>query len=182
MEEAWQKALGLINFTQGQKAQPGLIIDRLVHAGTKYTVAAYAPPRGKDKAATDMRYNFRPALAMPDGYVILSSTDALAEDVMDALKKGAAQAPKPQPGVHSLVELDGEQLAAILAANRDNLIHQNMVEKGNTQQQAETETGMILSLAKILSRVALTVGTESGRSRATLQIHLAIPADDGGGK
>ena len=27
-EEAWQKALGLINFTRGQQGQPGLIIDR----------------------------------------------------------------------------------------------------------------------------------------------------------
>jgi hypothetical protein len=184
MEEAWQKALGLINFTQGQKAQPGLIIDRPVHAGTKYSVASYAPPRGKDKdkAATDMRYNFRPALAMPDGYVILSSTDALAEDVMDALKKEAAQPPKPQAGTHSVVDLDGDQLNAILAANRDNFIHQNMVEKGNTQQQAEAEIGMLLSVVKIFSRATLTVGTESGRSRASLQIHLAIPADDGGTK
>ena len=26
MEEAWQKAIGLVNFTRGQKALPGLII------------------------------------------------------------------------------------------------------------------------------------------------------------
>jgi hypothetical protein len=30
-EEAWQKALGLINFTRGQQAMQGLIIDRTVH-------------------------------------------------------------------------------------------------------------------------------------------------------
>jgi hypothetical protein len=191
MEEAWQKALGLINFTQGQKAQPGLIIDRPVHDGIKYTLATYAPPRGKDKdkaAAVDMRYNFRPTLAMPAGYAILSSTDALAEDVMDALKKEAAQPPKPSPGVHSLVELDGAQLTAILAANKDNMVHQSIVDKGNSQEQAETEVGMVLTIVKLLSRATLTVGTEQGRSRATLQVDLAVPAVpaapavDGGGK
>ncbi len=31
-EEAFQKALGLVNFTRGQKAEPGLIIDRPVYA------------------------------------------------------------------------------------------------------------------------------------------------------
>ena len=39
MEEAWQKALGLVNFTRGQKAQPGLILDRVDHRGTPITVA-----------------------------------------------------------------------------------------------------------------------------------------------
>ena len=52
VEEAWQKAVGLINFTRGQKAVPGLIIDRPTYKDIKYTVAYFAPPDAKDKTSS----------------------------------------------------------------------------------------------------------------------------------
>ncbi len=182
VEEAWQKAVGLINFTRGQKAEPGLIIDRPVHRGTKYTVACFTPSEEGDKKAIDTRFNFRPALAMPGNHLILSSTDGLAEDIMDALSRETSHPPKPRAGVHSLVEIDGAQLASILAANRENLIRQNMVDKGSTRKQAESEVGLLLGLAKHVSRVALAVGADKGRSRASLHVHLALPSGDRGDK
>ena len=180
VEEAWQKAVGLINFTRGQKALPGLIIDRPVHRGTKYTVAAFRPPEEKPKTPIDMRFNFRPALAMPGNHLILSSTDALAEDIMDALRKEASPPVKPLAGAHSLVEIDGTQLASILGANRETLIRQNMVDKGNTQKQAETEVNALLGIVKHVSRVKLTFGADGGRSRISLQIQLSLPSQRGG--
>ena len=180
VEEAWQKAVGLINFTRGQKAQPGLIIDRPIHRGTKYTVACFAPTEDRDKKALDTQYNFRPALAMPGNHLILSSTDGLAEDIMDALSKEAAGPLKPRAGLHSAIEIDGGQLASILAANREPLVRQNMVKDGNTREQAEAAVDMILGVVKHVSRVALTVGTDKGRSKASLQVHLSLPSDRSG--
>ena len=182
VEEAWQKAVGLINFTRGQQAEPGLIIDRPVHGGTKYTVAAFAPTEQTDKKAVDDRYNFRPALAMPTGHLILSSTDGLAEDIIDALRKEAASSAKPRAGLHSVVEIEGAQLASILNANREALIRNNMVDKGNTRAQSEAEMGMLFGVMKHITRVALTVGTEKGRSKASLRIQLKLPAGKSGGE
>jgi len=88
VEEAWQKALGLINFTRGQKALPGLIIDRPVHKGTKFTTAYFAPAAEDEveKNALPIRYNFKPALAFVGPWLILSSTERLTRDLLDALK------------------------------------------------------------------------------------------------
>jgi len=49
MEEAWQKALGLINFTRGQKALPGLILDRVDHRGTPITVARFSAEKNRTR-------------------------------------------------------------------------------------------------------------------------------------
>ena len=181
VEEAWQKAVGLINFTRGQQAEPGLIIDRPVYRGTKYTVACFTPSRERDKKALDVRFNFRPALAMPGNHLILSSTDALAEDIMDALSKEGPSPVKPGPSPHSLIEIEGAQLASILAANRENLIRNNMVEEGNTREQAATEIDMLLAIVKHVSRVVLTVGADGGRSKASLEIRLSLPSGKSGG-
>jgi hypothetical protein len=118
MEEAWQKALGLINFTRGQQAEPGLVIDRPVYRETKYTVAAFTPETKEDRSAVDVRFNFSPTLAMPGGWMVLSSTEGLARDLIDALgRESDTSVGVPPPGTHSMVEIDGPQLVSILTAN-----------------------------------------------------------------
>ncbi len=182
MEEAWQKAIGLVNFTRGQAAQPGLIIDRPVYRKTKYTVAGFTPPGANDPKGTDVRFNFKPTLAMPGKYAILSSTDALARDIMDALAKEAARSVKPLARTHSTLEVSGTQLASILNANRKTFVHQNMVEKGHTQAQAKTEFNMLVTIARTVSNVSLNIGADKARSKISLDIRLNLPAGKTGEK
>jgi len=175
VEEAWQKAVGLANFTRGQQALPGLIIDRASHRGVKYTLSYYRPPSAKDKAAIDSRYNYRPSLARPGDYLIISSTDGLAEDLIDAVQKEAASPPKPSQAAHSSLEVDGAQLHALLVANREPMIRKNMVDKGNTRQQAETETGFFLTALGCVDRAVLTLARENAHPQATLELRLKAP-------
>jgi hypothetical protein len=172
VEEAWQKAVGLINFTRGQQAMPGLIIDRPFRGKTKYTVAYFSTSQIEDKTNLDSRFNVRPSLAMPGEYLVLSSTDGLARDLIDALHQETEQTPKPLAGTHSLVELEGDQLASILEANRKTLIQGNMVGKGSTQEQAESSTDLLISVMEFLKRVKLRIGTRDGLTQADLEIKL----------
>jgi hypothetical protein len=175
VEEAFQKGLGLINFTRGQQALPGMILDRPVHGDTKYTLAAFAPPDQADKTNIDIRFNFQTALAMPHGYLIISSTDALAKDLMDALKQETAGSVKPLAGTHTLITLDGSRLASLLRANRESMIQQNMVEKGHTHEQAEAELDMLFRIAERVSRVSLTAGSRGGQAQAKLEVTVDLP-------
>ncbi|MBC8372281.1 MAG: hypothetical protein ISS69_17910 [Phycisphaerae bacterium] len=182
MEEAWQKAIGLVNFTRGQNAQPGLIIDRPVYRKTKYTVAAFTPPADDAPKDVDVRFNFRPTLAMTGNHVIFSSTDSLAKDIIDALAKEADRPTKPLAGMHSMLEMNGAQLDSIMEANRKNLVRQNMVEKGHTQQQAESEMDLLSAAIRTVSRVVLNIGTGKGRSKMSLEVHLNLPPAGSGEK
>ena len=173
-EEAWQKAVGLINFTRGQQAMPGLIIDRPIHKETKFTLAYFSTSEIDDKTNLDQRFNYRPAIAMPGDYLILSSTDGLTQDLIDALSREMERTVKPLAETHSLVEIEGGQLASILEANRKTLVQGNMVQKGNTQQQAETTIDMLISLVKFLDRAKLGIGVHEGLPRARLEVKLNL--------
>jgi hypothetical protein len=175
VEEAWQKGLGLINFTRGQQALPGLIIDRPTHGDTKYTMAYFAAPDADAEADVDVRFNFQPTLAMPGDYVIFSSTDALARDLIDAVQQEASAGAKPVAGLHSALEIDGAQLASILDANRDALVRQNMVEEGNTREEAEAAIGLLLKIANSLRHVKLNAGSSEEQSQATLEVTVQLP-------
>ncbi len=175
VEEAWQKALGLVNFTRGQQAQPGLIIDRSEYGGTKYTVAYFSSTGEEDKQAADVRFNFRPTLARACDFMILSSTEQLARDLIDTVNKESSSGIKPLAGSHSLLELDGESISALLAANRDGLVKNNMIEKGHTRQEAEGEIDLLLSVVKFVDGIRFEVATREGRSEADLHVKLHLP-------
>jgi hypothetical protein len=175
VEEAWQKAVGLINFTRGQKALPGLIIDRAVQGETKYTLAYFSAADVNDRTKLPTRYNLRPALAMPGPYVILSSTDALARDIIDALGQDGSQTIAPSARTHSVLEIDGLQTTLAFQANRDTMVRGDMVKKGRSQQEAEAGIDMLITLTKLVDQVKLTIGTQEDMQEARLQMRLRLP-------
>ncbi len=174
IEEAWQKAIGLMNFTQGQQAKPGLIIDRPIHNGTKFTMTYFSTAGLDETASLDTRFNFRPALAMPEDYLVLSSTDELARDLIDALTAEAKGPRTPLPGIHSMAEVDGEQLASLLRANYDSLVRQNMVDEGSTLEEAETAIDLLADLASLVKNANLSIRTHDEFTEARLSLELNL--------
>lgn len=172
MEEAYQKALGLVNFTRGQKAEPGMIIDRTTHGEVKYTVARFSPGPDDDPAALDLRFNFQPTLAMPGEYVILSSSESLARDLIDAVSQPSDAQAGPLAGVHTCVELEGVALGELALANRENLIRQNMLEEGSTHEVAEASINGLLAVLQRIGRTTLRIGQTQGHAQARLEITL----------
>jgi hypothetical protein len=78
-------------------------------------------------------------------------------------------------GRHSAVQISGPQLASILTANRETLILQNMVNDGNTREQAEAQIGLIVKVAQSVRQLKLDVGNRDGLSRATLKLTIQWP-------
>jgi hypothetical protein len=175
VEEAWQKGLGLINFTRGQNAEPGLLIDRPIHNGVKYTISAFAPPSESEKSAVPSRFNFSPAVARVGDYLVMSSTDGLARDLIDALQKEGASPAKAIKGINTVLELDGRQLNSILSANRENLIQQNMINEGRTRDDAEAAMDLFLCVLKSFDGAKFALGSTDGRPEASLEVRLTSP-------
>jgi hypothetical protein len=171
-EEAWQKAIGLVNITRGQKAQAGLVIDRDVHEGTKYSFAYFSQGKTEDSETQAYRLNFRPALARVDDFLVLSTTEALVKDLIVALKKEGKNPARPLAGIHSLAEIDGGQMASLIRANRKSLVSSNMLQKGNTQEQAEIEIDDFAALIGLLGQARVTLGAQDGKLRGALEITL----------
>jgi hypothetical protein len=174
-EEAWQKALGLVNFTRGQQGLPGLIIDRVTHSDVKFTTAYFSARQVKDRAALETRYNLSPSLAMFDDYMILSSSEGLTRDLIAALKSPASGTQPELDQTHTLLRLAGSQLGSVLKSNREQMVRQNMVDKGHTQEQAEIEIDTLLTLVQYLDGMNLEVGKHDGRPQAVLVLKTRLP-------
>ena len=174
MEEAWQKSIGLASFTRGQKAEPGFVIDRPVHWTTKYSVARFSTTGVKDRSKLDVRFNFSPSLAMPGNHIILSSTEQLTCDLIDALGREAKQPPAPLAQTHSLLEAQGERVGAALLANRDNILRQNILKSGGGDGDAGGIDAAI-AIAEFVEQLRLTFSAESGLNQAKLELKFKWP-------
>jgi len=172
-EEAWQKAIGIVNFTRGQQAQRGLIFDKSVHRGVPFTYCYFSARGEKARERLPARFNLRPALARFGPYLILSTTDALAKDVIDALNREEGRAPSAPAGAHTLLEItDGSGIAALLNANRNALVRQSVVGSGASPQQAEAQLGLNMVLLQHLDRVRLSLSATPDGHQAGAELQL----------
>lgn len=175
MKEAWQKAIGLVNFTRGQGALPGLIIDTIEHAGIRYTTAHFSLADEKDPHAVDIRFNFQPSLATQGDYLIMSSSEGLLRDLIDGLQAESQQQVRSVPGQHTAVTVDGGALASILDANREALVRQRMVDDGQTREEAARDIAGILAVLRYLQQLHVSAGTTADQSTLVIELGYELP-------
>ena len=117
--------------------------------------AAGDPPAAVEamKPGDDMHLNFSPALVVSDHHLILCSTKQLADELADLAAQekpgatgAAAAAAAPTYPHNTIVEVDGGLAAELLKENREQLIAQNMLEKGHSPEAAAKEIDLLLAL------------------------------------
>ena len=111
---------------------------------------------------------------MPGDYLILSSTDGLARDLIDALNHEKERSVEPLADTHSVVEIEGDRLASILEANRSMLVRGDMVNKGRTQEEAEAGIDMLITVIKLVEHVELSISSHEDITSAQLEMELNI--------
>jgi hypothetical protein len=172
-EEAWQKAIGLANFTRGQQAQRGLIFDKAAHRGVPFTYCYFSARGEKDRGRLPARFNLRPALVRFGPYLILSTTDALAKDVIEALNRKDKRPPAARSNAHTVAEItNGSGIAALLRANQSALLRQSVVGSGAAPEQAEAQLSLNVILLQHLDRVRLSLAATPDGQRGEAELQL----------
>lgn len=175
LEEAWQKALGLVNFTRGQQAEPGMILDRPRHRGVTITTAHFSTAGLSREEQADIRFNFQPTLARPGEMAILSSSESLARRLMDAFRQPHRVQPQPVPGIRTRLRVESLPLVALLKRNREALVRANMIQEGHTRAEAEVAIDTLLAGARQLQWLELEAAGEGQPLKARLRLKLAPP-------
>jgi hypothetical protein len=169
MEEAWQKAIGLTNFTRGQQAEPGIILDRQTYAGVKFTYGYFSDRSEKDRTHLPSRFNMRPALVHTGPYIILSTTDGLARDLIDAANREDGRTPLQTSTAHTVLEIaSAAGIAALLRVNRPVMVRHSVLTGGKKPEQAAREFDTSVAFLDKLNRAKLTLSAD----RLDLELEL----------
>lgn len=171
----FQTAIALGNLDGAQKGRPLLEMQTETRGKSEIQYAVYTNDEpAKDgktaKPATEDAYlNFSPALAISSSHMILSSTRQLAERLadLDGKQDGAATIAE-----NTLVQLNPQSAAELIQANREQLIAQNMLEKGHDRAAAEKEIDLLRAIVGYFrdASVRLIPGSDSVRLEAELKM------------
>ena len=117
-----------------------------------------AKPQAADRLAgtpaeKDIYYNFSPALVLSADRLMLCSTKQLAEELVDlSAKAGPEKAPQ-----NTMIELSARPIADLLRDNREQLVAQNMLEKGHSREAAEKEVDVFVALVNAIDRARVSL-------------------------
>lgn len=170
LKVAFQSFIGLVNLGSAQNKAPPLELASETVEGVKISTSHFIPPKGPDdgKQPVNARHNFTPSVAQVDNYFILSSSAGLARDLVKAIK-----APGKPADATLLLEADGPELVKLLDLNRNQLVMQNMLNRGENKAQAEEGVSTLLQLIRYFGHGRLTVNDGSDSVRLALDFALS---------
>ena len=158
LKAAFQSFVGLSNLGAAQKTKaPPLMLGSEAVGDVTILTARYLPAEkneGDAKEPVNRRHNFSPSAAQVNAHFILSSTTGLARDLVKTLKQPVA--PTATPATLNMIA-DGSALARLVDANRNHMVMQNMLDKGNDKTRAEGEIGTLSRLLRYFGQGKLSI-------------------------
>jgi hypothetical protein len=127
-----------------------------------------------DLTSLPIQFNFSPCLAFQGENVILSSTVGLAKHLANPSSNANASSNDSgeASGSNTVAELRAAELRDILVANQKQIVASNMLEKGQSTEQANQEFQTLITVVELFEKAKLEFRTSD---RATLDFSLFIP-------
>lgn len=176
LRRTFQNLIGFFNVVGAMNGQPQLELSMEKVDGVELVSASHLPDaNAADPAKLRINYNFAPSVAFAGNRFVLATTKELALATATAVPAGAATDDASRV-VNSDVVLRPAELRDILADNQEQLIAQNMLEKGHSRAEAEQEIGILLELLQWVDRLGLRLDTTASEIRAAVELSL-VPAD-----
>lgn len=174
MKRIFMSLIGFVNVAGAMNQQPQLDLEAFrLESGWEVT-ATYAVDADRPKDwIVPIQYNFSPTLFMTGEHAVIASTKELARAIGEQLQQPVASTKElvNQPNLNSMLKVDGELLSRALGANRQQLISQNMVEKGHTQEEAAAEVDFVLQAATLVKSMSIALGV-GDKAVLDLQVQL----------
>jgi hypothetical protein len=172
----FQAIVGISNVEKADKKGPSLELGSEEVEGVKLATARYMVPRNGATAppTPNQRYNFTPATAQVDKYLILSSSVELARALVKQLKsRNGSQAETAGTAETLVIEADGSELACLLEQNRSRLAMQLMLEKGQSKDKAKEDVELGLKFLRYLGRGRVVIRDNAGATELRLKLQLS---------
>ncbi|MFN3190847.1 MAG: hypothetical protein ACE361_10025 [Aureliella sp.] len=188
--------IGFLNVVGAMEGQPQLDFAWDREEGIEILSASYVANLQPDELeAAPIQFNFSPTVVFEGEQFIVSSSRALAEQIVTPAEEvvnapaidgttakvgntAGSRQPRSQQVesgsasvTNTLVKLDGQQLHRILKANQEQLVSQNMLEDGNSREEAELEIGLLLDIASWFASAELSLECTPESSNLSLELN-----------
>lgn len=170
LKRIFQSFIGFLNVIGAMEGNPQLdLMSEVCENGPMYWADYVIDADRNYENGLPIQYNFAPAIAFVGDHVILSSHRDLARKWVQGAERLDASSVPTTP-THTELVVHGGMMHQMLIANRDNLIAQNMLEKGHSRHEAMKEVDQLLHLVEWIDRMELAIAFDT-RSSIRLRVN-----------
>jgi hypothetical protein len=169
LRRTFQSLIGFVNVAGAMNGQPQLDLETEKGEGKTFVLTRFVPEADeRDSRQARIQFNFSPAVAFVGDRFVVSSSAALARTVAEL-----APVPDATGPANTLARADLAVLGNILDDNRNQLVAQNMLQEGNSKEEAETQVATILAIARMFRNASLRLATQDRSLTLELDVGLA---------
>lgn len=175
LKRIFQSFVGFLNVAGAMEGQPQLDLESEIVGDAKIYWAEYVVDKDrKYENGLPVPFNFSPSVAFLGDRVVVSSTSALARQLISEMANPSSnhEPSLMSPQLNTSMELDLAMIRDVLLDNRDQLITQNMLEKGHSKKEAQGEVDVLLGLMQLLGSASAQLSFDE-RVRLNIQVDLA---------
>lgn len=165
---SFQSLIGFLNIDSGQRGRPQFELLSSKENGYRITGGEYMLEEDDEKGL--MIFNFSPAIAFQDDYMIVSSTLEFAHELAEATKTLKDDTEVTES--NTVLTLQPAAIKKQLEINRDSMVAQSMVEGGKSRKQAEAELDLALHLLEFVGPSHLDYRVEDDKMSLSLRLGL----------
>lgn len=175
LKRIFQSFVGFLNIVGAMEGQPqlDLMSDTSEH-GPIYWAEYVVDSDRTYENGLPIQYNFSPAIAFAGEQVVLSSSVALANKLLESNLSSNTLSKKEELATNTVLEIHADAVYQALEANREALIAQNMLEKGHSRNEAVGEIDTLMSLIGLFDRAQMEMGFGS-RSSIKVRVDYRQP-------
>jgi hypothetical protein len=169
LRRIFQSLIGFLNVVGAMNGQNQLELDMEKLGEDVELVSATFVPEDEDRESTqaEIIFNFSPTVGFAGRRFVVASTKSLARDLVSASSPGERTIED-----NTRAQLDAGVLRKVLDDNRGQLIAQNMLEDGNSREEAEATIDLLLEAIGFFDDAAIRLGTGGDQLNLELQVHL----------
>ena len=169
LRRTFQSAVGFFNIVGAQNGQPQLEMDMRKETGFDLVTSRYlAEKKDQDSDTASIHFNFSPSVSFAGDQFVLASTETLATQLAQATIA------KSDATVNTSVVLNATVAKDVLTDNREQLISQNMLEEGNTRDEAAAAIALFLELVQCFKGAELSLDAQGD----SLDLNVTLDIDE----
>ena len=157
LRRTFQSMIGFFNVVGAMegRSQLEMDIDKLDN-GAELITTIYIPDEDDaDSTRAEILYNFSPSVGFFGKRFVVASTDRLARELVQST------APADDAGSsNTRMKLAGGVLMQVLNDNRGQLISQNMLEDGNSREEAQATIDLLLQVVGYFERASASISVQ----------------------
>lgn len=168
LRRTFQSMVGFFNVIGAMEGRPQLEMEMEKRDDGSQTVTTLYIPEPDDAESTtaDLIFNFSPSIGFRDSQVIISSSRSLVRKLLNA------DAPQGNSASNSTINLNAGVLQNVLQDNRQQLVAQNMLEDGNSQEEAEVAIGLLLQAVGLFQDASAKLDVSHNEISVGLTVRL----------